>query len=211
MAKSSNHTGEYWPGMVDALTNVVIAMIFVVVVLAIALSYSAQLAAKRMAEKMVREQRAAELVAPLPAVAAALANQQVVVGAPSVGTVTTRIAVTGPKPDSAGGTLTQSSARLILDFADEAVTLDDAAKKRLLAALAAEPEAVRNGRIQLVAQGPGMQLSENQRVAYLRVMAVRNLLIEQGRRADTIGVRIDTARETNSAMVSLSFEGAERR
>jgi hypothetical protein len=42
-------------------------------------------------------------------------------------------------------------------------------------------------------------------------MAVRNLLIEQGRRADTIGVRIDTARETNSAIVSLSFEGAERR
>ncbi len=211
MAKSSNHSGEYWPGMVDALTNVVIAMIFVVVVLSIALSFSAQLAAKRMAEEIVRKQRAAEQAAPQAPVAAAPVTPMVAVGAPSAGTVSTRIAVTGAKPDSAGGSVTQRSARLILDFAEEAVTLDDAAKKNLLAALAAEPEAVRNGRIQLVAQGPGMQFSENQRVAYLRVMAVRNLLIEQGRRADTIGVRIDTARETDTAMVSLSFEGVERR
>jgi hypothetical protein len=208
MARGPNQSGEYWPGMVDALTNVVIAMIFVTVVLAIALSFSAQVAAKRMAEEIVRKQRAAELVAPRPADTAAPRFEDS--GDPSVGIVTTRIAVKGTKPESAGGSVSQRNARLILDFADQAVMLDAEARDRLLKALAAEPEAVRNGRIQLVAQGPGMQFSDNQRVAYLRVMAVRNLLIEQGRPADSISVRIDTARETDSAMVSLSFEGQAR-
>jgi hypothetical protein len=207
MSNSSNQTGEYWPGMVDALTNVVIAMIFVVVVLAIALSFSAQLAAKRMAAEMVRQQRAADLAAPQARAGAQVFED---IGAPSAGTVTTRIPVVGAKPDSAGGAVTQRNARLILDFADEAVTLDPAARDRLIKALAAEPEALRNGRIQLVAQGPGMQLSDNQRVAYLRVMAVRNLLIEQGRPPNSISVRIDTARETDNGMVSLSFEGQGR-
>ena len=45
-------TANYWPGFVDALTNVVIAMVFVIVVLAIALSFSAQLLAKRMAARI---------------------------------------------------------------------------------------------------------------------------------------------------------------
>lgn len=53
--------GDYWPGFVDALTNVVIAMVFVIVVLAIAMSYSAQKAAKKMAAKIIEQQEQAGL------------------------------------------------------------------------------------------------------------------------------------------------------
>jgi hypothetical protein len=52
MAGGGGKDSNYWPGFVDALTNVVIAMVFVIVVLAISLSFSAQLLAKRMAAKV---------------------------------------------------------------------------------------------------------------------------------------------------------------
>ena len=45
----------YWPGFVDALTNVVIAMIFVVVVLAISLTFAAQMMGQKLAERIVKE------------------------------------------------------------------------------------------------------------------------------------------------------------
>jgi hypothetical protein len=211
MAKGTNSSGEYWPGFVDALTNVVIAMIFVTVVLAIALSFSAQLASKRMAVEMVRQLRAADAAAAAPSrPGSAPTDQADYPGSPTAGTVTTRIPVKGEKQAPGGGAVFERASKLILDFSDTAVTLDEEARERLKKALAAEPERLRNGRIQLVAQGPSMQLSENQRASYLRIMAVRNLLIEQGTSPEAIALKIDTEREARAPVVSISFGPREQ-
>jgi hypothetical protein len=204
MAKGTNESSEYWPGFVDALTNVVIAMIFLTVVLAITLSFSSQISSKKIAAELVRQIRAAEAAANMPrgTVPPAEAGYP---GSPSTGTVTTRIPVKGDKQAPGGGAVLERASKLILDFSDSAVTLDDEARERLRKALAAEPERVRNGRIQLVAQGPSMQLSENQRASYLRIMAVRNLLIEQGTSPEAISLKIDTEREVRAPAISISF------
>jgi hypothetical protein len=124
--------------------------------------------------------------------------------------VTTRIPVKGEKQAPGGGAVFERASKLILDFSDTAVTLDEEARERLKKALAAEPERLRNGRIQLVAQGPSMQLSENQRASYLRIMAVRNLLIEQGTSPEAIALKIDTEREARAPVVSISFGPREQ-
>jgi len=50
-----------------------------------------------------------------------------------------------------------------------------------------------------------MALSDNQRAAYLRVMAVRNTLLELGLSADHIDVRIDTEVEMPAPRLNVSF------
>src|SRR5690349_22145149 len=67
-------TANYWPGFVDALTNVVIAMVFVIVVLAIALSFAARLMGQRLAEEIVKKHTAAAAASAAAAPPAAAAG-----------------------------------------------------------------------------------------------------------------------------------------
>jgi hypothetical protein len=82
--------------------------------------------------------------------------------------------------------------------------LDDAATKALKGALAGSPQ---GGKVAIVATGPSMQLTANQRAAYLRVLAVRNVLIQQGYSADKLDLRIDTKAESAGPVVNISFIG----
>ena len=187
---------SYWPGFVDALTNVVIAMIFVVVVLAISLSFAAQMMGKKVAEDILAKSAAAtaSTVAESAAVPESLRPGR------------TRIAVAAPtdQPSLEGGTLRPARNVLQLDFAVDAVTLDDSATKALKGALAGSPQ---GGKVAIVATGPSMQLTANQRAAYLRVLAVRNVLIQQGYSADKLDLRIDTKAESAGPVVNISFVG----
>jgi len=192
--------GDYWPGFVDALTNVVIAMVFVIVVLAIALSFSAQMLAKRMAAKIAEQQ--AELGRARAAVTApAAVREQPPGGAPVIDTPTaqrTRIAVAGNEAalaaSAAAAKLKPAEHYLQLDFAPGALTVDAVAAKALGEALAplkqrlAEAPALR---LEVVALGPEIHLSENQRAAFIRAMAVRNELLGQGIAGSRIVTRID--------------------
>jgi hypothetical protein len=198
-------TANYWPGFVDALTNVVIAMVFVIVVLAIALSFAAQLMGKRIAEQMVKQHTAA---AAASAVAAAQAHTPAQEAAPrSELPGRTHITVRGNEgaASAAGGHLRNIGNLLQLDFADAALTLDSAAAQRLRDALAAGKAAAPQARVQIVAIGPALELTENQRSAYVRVMAVRNELLDQGYAASRIGVRIDTASKAAHPAVTISI------
>lgn len=198
-------TANYWPGFVDALTNVVIAMVFVIVVLAIALSFAAQLMGKRMAEQMMKQHTAA-------AAASAAAAAQVSTPAPEEAPRSalpgrTHIAVQGNEraASAAGGQLRSVGNLLQLDFADTALTLDSAAAQRLRDALAVGKAAAPQAQVRIVAIGPSLELSENQRAAYVRVMAVRNELLDQGYAANHIGVRIDTASRAARPAVTISI------
>ena len=201
MSGGGSGANAYWPGFVDALTNVVIAMIFVVVVLAISLSFAAQMMGKKLAERLIAEHKATVAQAPpgappppqLQTAESALVN-------------TTRIAVAGNEtPASApAAAMRQVRNTLQLDYAASAITLDAAAADRFKAAVAAlGPLAQR--RVEVAAGGPDMAISDNQRAAYLRVMALRNLLLELGVQPDRIDVRIDTTLDLPGPRLNISF------
>jgi len=201
-------TANYWPGFVDALTNVVIAMVFVIVVLAIALSFAAQLMGKRVAEQLIKQHNAATAAAAASAAAPAHAATAVPEAAPRNELPNrTRIAVQGNESaaSAAGGQLRRTDNLLQLDFADAALTLDSAAAKRLKEALGGSPLAPAQARVEIVASGPSPELSESQRSAYIRVMAVRNELLDQGYAAANISVRIDTVRSAPRPVVTISI------
>jgi len=206
MSGGGSGANAYWPGFVDALTNVVIAMIFVVVVLAISLSFAAQMMGKKLAEKLIQEHQArAALAQPPPKATAAPAPQPEL--PPSVLQKTTRIAVAGNESaaSAAGGAVRQVRNTVQLDYAAAAITLDAAAADRFKAAVAALGGSLGQRSVQIVASGAGMALSDNQRAAYLRVMAVRNTLLDLGVSPERIQVRIDTATELPAPQLDVSF------
>ena len=198
---SSSGKGDansYWPGFVDALTNVVIAMIFVVVVLAISLSFAARLMGQKIAEQYIKEHqektpKAAPTADPAPDAAVK---------------VTQRIAVAGNEKAASAARparVRNQEQLLQLDYAPGAVTLDGAAADQLKQVLSKLEGEVAGRRVQIVASGPDMAFSDNQRAAFLRVMGVRNLLIESGFTPERIGMEVDTKRETSTTAVNLSF------
>ena len=205
----SSGANAYWPGFVDALTNVVIAMIFVVVVLAISLSFAAQMMGKKLAEKYIQEHQAkAQTQSPPPAPPAAAPPPQPVLKESAL-VKTTRIAVAGNEASAAasaaGGAVRQVRNTLQLDYAATAITLDAAAAERFKAAVAALGPDLKQRPVEIVASGAGMALSDNQRAAYLRVMAVRNSLLELGVAPERIAVRIDTTVDLPAPRLNVSF------
>ena len=212
MSGGGGKGGDYWPGFVDALTNVVIAMVFVIVVLAIALSFSAQILAKRMAAKIAEQQ--AELGRARQAIAAPAAEKERPGGAPplieSQAALRTRIAVAGNEAalaaSAASAKVKPAERFLQLDFAPGALTVDEAAAKALGAALAPLKQRLAESptlRLEVVAIGPEIHLSENQRAAFIRAMAVRNELLGQGIAGDRITTRIDMNASAPAAAVAV--------
>jgi hypothetical protein len=212
MAGGGKGGDSYWPGFVDALTNVVIAMIFVVVVLAIALSFAAQMMGKKLAEQYIKEHTAKMTQAPPgppPDPTEAAAPSQTVRSAPDAGApVRARIAVAGNEAASMplGAKVVSSRDVLQLDYAPGALTLDAAAVTQLKTALGQLGADGNKRSVQLLASGPDMVLSENQRLAYLRLLAVRNELIQAGFEPEHITMNIDTQGELPNARVNLSFK-----
>ena len=215
-------SGEYWPGFVDALTNVVIAMVFVIVVLAIALSFAMQMVASRMAGKVAElEQAKSALMAaaasaatgpPAVAAAAAAVSTDTPLAAPADNRI--RIAVAGNERQMPArpAQVKPADRSLVLEYELGALTLDEVAQKGLIQALGPVKSALQTGsagtRIALVATGPAMELSDNQRAAFVRVMAVRNQLLDQGVGADRIVTRIDANGPGDKPRVALTLETA---
>lgn len=206
MSGGGSGANAYWPGFVDALTNVVIAMIFVVVVLAISLSFAAQMMGKKLAEKIIQEHQAKQAQAPPPPPPPRPPAPQPEL-AESALVKTTRIAVAGNEAaaSAAGGAVRQVRNTLQLDYAASAITLDAAAADRFKAAVAALGGSLAQRSVQITASGAGMALSDNQRAAYLRVMAVRNTLLDLGVAPERIAVRIDTTTEMPAPRLNVSF------
>lgn len=202
MSGGGSGANAYWPGFVDALTNVVIAMIFVVVVLAISLSFAAQMMGKKLAEKLIEEHKAKVAQAPpRPDLPAQLPAQE------SSLSSTTRIEVAGSEAAASAPTAAVRQLRntLQLDYTSAAITLNPEATDRFKAAVGGMGASLGQRRVEIVAGGPAMSLSDNQRAAYLRVMSVRNLLLELGVPADRIAVRIDTEVNLSTPRLNIAF------
>ena len=206
-------SANYWPGFVDALSNMVLAMIFVVLVLALAMGMYSTLAAEALSKRYQAEATAAEALAaprvPAPQVDAAAAQQP---GKPPPGELqpTARLRVRSPeKPASAAATLTTVRRQLnalIIEFDSQAVALDERTTRSLTQALGAAEDLLRTGSVEIVASAPAGFLTEGQQISFFRAMAVRNYLLERGMNADRITVRVlDEASGAEMGEVRLTF------
>jgi hypothetical protein len=208
MQSGKSSADSYWPGFVDALTNVVIAMIFVVVVLAISLSFAAQMMGKKLAEQYIKE-HTEKLAKSSPAPPAMPVSTE---AAPpdTSGATTTRIAVAAAPLASAPAPaqVRNNRNRLQLDYAPEAFTLDTTAEAKLRESLATQVggSGAAQQRVELVARGPDLALSDNQRAAYVRLMAVRNTLLDAGFSAERVVVRIDAETAASTPSVFVVFK-----
>jgi hypothetical protein len=200
LSGGSASSSEYWPGFVDALTNVVIAMVFVIVVLAISLSFAMQMIVQKASQRVanLEQQRAAAVNA--LALAQSAAQQTPAERDPpatSRRSSGTDIQVVGGATGAAPGPIDLSAVHddIKLNYAAGAATLDAAADAKLQVAVGglqrSLAQAGANAKVQIVAQGPHMDYSDNQRAAYIRVITVRNVLLAKGIRPDQIEMQVD--------------------
>jgi outer membrane protein OmpA-like peptidoglycan-associated protein len=205
---------NYWPGFVDALANVVVTMIFVIVVFTIALLYFSQnkvkevLAAAEQAKAEARAEAKAQAPPAPPSVAALekrlaelareneqLRRQMQAKPAPQAGSVergevkiTESAPVAGAAPASVRIRGTRSAVEVV--FPAGAIDLDKASLGRLETSFAAFAERARAGGVELVGVAEVGPYSEGRRLSYYRNLALRNWLIEKGVPASQIRMRI---------------------
>ena len=201
----SESSSEYWPGFVDALTNVVIAMIFVIVVIAISLSFAMQMIVTRAAESVSQAEAAkSRAEATLAEMTAAVASARTTIIAPGGEALRTTMI---PRDAEANDVAVNSElTRITVLFPSHALLLDPDTSARIGTAarplLTALQAAGQRGTVALTARGPSMQLSDNQRAAYIRLMAVRSSLVAAGLSGDRISIHIDTASaETEDSVI----------
>lgn len=211
---SSGGDANYWPGFVDALTNVVIAMVFVIVVLAMALSFSAQLLARRMSEKVADLQRTNAALTQQVQASTAAAQQELPKESNRIESLVPqlqRIIVRGEEAaaSASGGALRVVNASLMVEYEGSALQPDPQALRQLLDALGPLKDrlnaASAGTQVLLVARGPNLAFSDNQRTAYLRVLAIRNVLMENGIPPERVVTRVDPSSKTPKPSVSVAL------
>jgi outer membrane protein OmpA-like peptidoglycan-associated protein len=226
---------NYWPGFVDALANVVVTMIFVIVVFTIALLYFSQ---NKVKEALAAAQKVAVQTPPVPnptpaPVVAELQKKiadlqkendtlkrqiQVTAGgaaSPQGGAVARseiKVAESAPLPTPAPAQarIQGSQSALQIVFPTGAIELDAAALGRLEAAFAGIAEQARTSGVELVGIAEVGPYSEGRRLSYYRNLALRNWLIEKGIPAGRIRMRIadvDTGKSEGVVQLSTAKGG----
>ena len=211
MSEGSGTKTNFWPGFVDALGNVVIALIFVVIVLVVSLAYLAQTMVKRHQEevkaqieinKKIKSESACVLAAPEKPdskdMAPILKDTDLV----------KRIVVKAEASENAASVpkITLKDLFLIVEFPDATLTVNGDAVTQVAKAMAGIKNKIGEMKAELIFTGPAIELSENQRAAYFRLMSVRNILIDEGMSPASISVRIDSKSRSNVASVNVSFK-----
>lgn len=203
---------NYWPGFVDALANVVVTMIFVIVVFTIALLYFSQnkvkeaLAAAEQAKAQVPaapqvpsvavlEKRVAELARENEQLRRQVQARPVPPAPPQAGSVergevkmAESAPIAGATPASVRIRGTRSALEVV--FPAGAIDLDKASIGKLEASFAGFAERARAGGVELVGVAEVGPYSEGRRLSYYRNLALRNWLIEKGIPASRIRMRI---------------------
>lgn len=228
---------NFWPGFVDALANVVVTMIFVVVVFTIALLYFAQ---NKVKEALASAQKAETVPVPTPPPVASAAtvielqrrvtelqreNEQLrrqtqtaarSSAPPQAGSVPraeVQIAESAPPPGPAPALARiqglESSLQII--FPAGTIEMDAPSIARLEAAFATIAERARSEGIELVGIAEAGPYSEGRRLSYYRNLALRNWLIERGIPAARIRMRLaDVDSGRPQGIVQLSPAGQVR-
>lgn len=191
MAAEGDRETNYWPGFVDALSNMVLAMIFIVLVLALAISMYAALAAKTTAERIASERvaaaelRAALAVAKQEAAAKAAPPSSDLPGSPRL-----RVPATGKSDTVPGARLQRQQNALIVEFEGASVVIDERTAKQLDQALLPAKALLESGTAEVIASAPAGFLTESRQTSFYRAMALRNFLIERGMAPARINVRV---------------------
>jgi outer membrane protein OmpA-like peptidoglycan-associated protein len=234
VAGGSGKDANYWPGFVDALANVVVTMIFVVVVFTIALLYfsqnkvkeairSVQTAAPDNAQTHVLasaavlelQKRVAELQKENDTLRRQSQTRALASAPPQAGAIPRdeiRIAEAAPPPGPAPAQarIQGTAASVQILFPTGTIELDQAATARLESAFAKLGDSARTAGIELVGIAEVGPYSEGRRLSYYRNLALRNWLIERGVPAGRIRMRIadvDTGRPEGIVQLSTAQGG----
>jgi outer membrane protein OmpA-like peptidoglycan-associated protein len=179
---------NFWPGFVDALSNLVLTLVFVMVIFVLALFYlSSKVAQSKMdalcpATKSELEQVKKELEETRSALRVALAE---------AGQVKARVDVSEkkPAPIAKNKVSTETSAigsAIIIRFPIGVAELDDGAKEVLDKALAPILATGEQVKASLNAVPGPETYSEGKRLSFFRAVAIRNYLISKGVSKDSI-------------------------
>jgi hypothetical protein len=214
----SSRTTNYWPGFVDALTNTVIAMVFLVIVLTIALSAFVNLVVKQRTAKLVQQSMdtmatSTARAAPAPVqFASSPATPRSGSSGPSTSLpaslLTGEIVVTAPEPQKqlpARPALDRSGKALVLRFPEGGVDLDAKSTDALNAI--AERSGIQMSQMyaDIAVRGPEILLSENQRSGFFRAMSARNYLMEKGMPAANLFIRFEDAPGITEHQIVISI------
>lgn len=215
--RHSDYDGSdiFWPGYVDAVTNLVLNLLFLLTIMTVAVfMFALELGRSTHSEpdkaKVVSAKGEAQVVAAgvpdsvrenialkqeIQLLKMKLAQQSLQKPLPQkTGTAAKTVEITGtvPKPvKRLDRAIVSSDSDILVRFTDEAVTLKPAEHERLREIL--KPIAAKERAIIFVEVPAGF--SEAKRLGFYRAMAVRNLLIEMKMPKENIDVSV---REGNS-------------
>jgi hypothetical protein len=213
----SDGSDIFWPGYVDAVTNLVLNLLFLLTIMTVAVfmfalelgraSQGGQgktpvVSAKKTPEVVskatydpVKENIALRLeIQRLNAVLAQQASQKVQPGGP---TKTVDVTSTVPKPQSGYDKTLATDLEVLVRFKDEAVALTPAEHDRLLESL---KPIVASGKTSIFVEVPA-GFSEAKRMGFYRAVAVRNLLIEMKMPKDRIDVSVREGKSSANASI----------
>lgn len=187
MAGGGNSREEnYWPGFVDALSNVVLTLVFVLVVFVFAMAMSANKVEQRMQEIKEAEAKLLQLQDQKPgeqgfgAEIGAGQSQQVAIQEEGK-SVEVAVQKTEEAQTRRGATtFEESSDRLIIFYPNSIVAMDENSIAKLNDILAKSKEKATNYGILIRSYTGPEPFSQANRLAYYRALTVRKHLIDNG-------------------------------
>jgi septal ring factor EnvC (AmiA/AmiB activator) len=203
---SENDEGSdiFWPGYVDAVTNLVLNLLFVLTIMIVAVLMFAMALSRKQEEKVSeavqqerktvehniqqKDQQLIELQQQIEQLKATAEVKNSLTTPQKTAQAKTPVAI----PDKSIEKLLENGGGVVVNFSSDAVTINDselAAVEKLLAPL------VSSGSVTLVVNTP-KGFSEAKRLAFYRAMSVRSLLINMGLAQNKIETSI---RESNAA------------
>jgi hypothetical protein len=224
MATNSGREANYWPGFVDALTNTVIAMVFLVIVLTLSLSVFINNIANQRAAKIVQSKIESERSSGMTP---AMEEPAAVKGLETSAVPAAPLASAAPSSPKVGPSVLKGEFRvagesknqsaepprssteksvnaLVLHYPGTTVEIDDKTASELERLAANSGIAFPQMQASIVARGPQIFLSDNQRLAFFRAMAVRNFLLKMGMGRDNITIRIEDSPGAKEGMIVVS-------
>jgi hypothetical protein len=213
MAGSAAEEENHWPGYVDALTTMTMMLIFVMTILAIAIFGLSQNVSRSMVEKIAKaanidnvessestEDLASRVMARLEVktrdtmIAKAEPPPPEVMQEPAHQMASTTAAT---KEQVQPASVKESSAFITVAFQKRATGVDDETNARIKAVMADGGHLSKGVEIKAYADKAGA-ISDSRRVAFYRLLNLRNQLIAMGVPADRIKARIEDALNQDS-------------
>jgi hypothetical protein len=180
-------TTNYWPGYVDALTNVVLNLLFMVAIFSMGV-FSLGMQSSRLTEMLAQMSATKSALQTSQADEAPVMQKRVAVQIH----VNTNAQPTLPEQGLSMSPVQQTSERVLaqIGFEAESVSISDSAKEVLAPLREALKGAKAKGQHLVVWGAMNLRDPEQRRATYLRVMATRDWLVVEGVDAQLIETRL---------------------